>query len=162
MSAARTHAVGNCRATASAFSFAFVTTVARSVFRRTSRTPGGTTLNRYPRMSLRRAGDEEARISMVESVKSKGVALKHKILQSPMAGCTDLAFRRIARNFGCQIAFTEMVKDRPVVEGNLKTLDMLRTADWDHPLGMQVVGSDPALMGERPNDSRGSGPTWWT
>ena len=65
-----------------------------------------------------------------------------------MAGCTDLAYRRVARSFGCQIAFTEMVKDRPVVERNERTLEMLRTADWDHPLGMQVVGRDPALMAE--------------
>lgn len=65
-----------------------------------------------------------------------------------MAGCTDLAYRRIARRFGCQIAFTEMVKDKPVVQANPKTLDMLRTADWDHPLGMQVVGRDPELMRE--------------
>ncbi|MBI3855097.1 MAG: tRNA dihydrouridine synthase DusB [Planctomycetes bacterium] len=87
-------------------------------------------------------------MSMGESVVSKGVRLKHKILQSPMAGCTDLAYRKIARRFGCQIAFTEMVKDRPVVQGNPKTLEMLRTADWDHPLGMQVVGRDPELMRE--------------
>ena len=65
-----------------------------------------------------------------------------------MAGCTDLAYRKIARGFGCQIAFTEMVKDRPVVEGNKKTLEMLQTAGWDHPLGMQVVGRDPAMMAE--------------
>jgi len=85
---------------------------------------------------------------MVESVESKGVRLKHKILQSPMAGCTDLAYRKIARRFGCQIAFTEMVKDRPVVQGNPKTLEMLQTAEWDHPLGMQIVGRDPDLMRE--------------
>lgn len=65
-----------------------------------------------------------------------------------MAGCTDLPYRRVAREFGCQIAFTEMVKDRPVVERNERTLGMLRTAGWDHPLGMQVVGRDPALMAE--------------
>lgn len=65
-----------------------------------------------------------------------------------MAGCTDLAYRKVARDFGCQIAFTEMVKDRPVVERNARTLEMLRTADWDHPLGMQVVGRDVPLMAE--------------
>ncbi len=65
-----------------------------------------------------------------------------------MAGCTDLAYRKVARDFGCQIAFTEMVKDRPVVERNERTLEMLRTADWDHPLGMQVVGRDAPLMAE--------------
>jgi nifR3 family TIM-barrel protein len=94
---------------------------------------------------------------MAESVKPRGARLKHKILQSPMAGCTDLAYRKIARRFGCQIAFTEMVKDRPVVQGNAKTLDMLRTADWDHPLGMQVVGRDPELMGEAARRLEGLG-----
>ena len=74
-----------------------------------------------------------------------------------MAGCTDLAYRKIARRFGCQIAFTEMVKDRPVVQGNPKTLDMLRTADWDHPLGMQVVGRDPELMREAARRLEGLG-----
>ncbi len=74
-----------------------------------------------------------------------------------MAGCTDLAYRKIARRFGCQIAFTEMVKDRPVVQGNAKTLDMLRTAEWDHPLGMQVVGKDPELMREAAKRLEGLG-----
>jgi len=74
-----------------------------------------------------------------------------------MAGCTDLAYRKIARRFGCQIAFTEMVKDKPVVQGNPKTLDMLRTADWDHPLGMQVVGRDPELMREAARRLEGLG-----
>lgn len=85
---------------------------------------------------------------MGESVSAQGRQLKYKILQSPMAGCTDLAYRKIARRFGCQMAFTEMVKDRPVVQGNPRTLEMLQTADWDHPLGMQVVGRDPQLMRE--------------
>ena len=74
-----------------------------------------------------------------------------------MAGCTDLAYRKIARRFGCQIAFTEMVKDRPVVERNDRTLEMLQTADWDHPLGMQVVGREPALMAEAARVMEGLG-----
>lgn len=94
---------------------------------------------------------------MAQSVDVKRRTLKHRILQSPMAGCTDLAFRRVARNFGCQMAFTEMVKDRPVVEGNGKTLDMLRTADWDHPLGMQVVGRDVPVMAEAARRLEGLG-----
>jgi tRNA-dihydrouridine synthase B len=65
-----------------------------------------------------------------------------------MAGVTDLAYRRIARKFGCELAFTEMVKDIPVVQRNERTLEMVKTADWDHPLGMQLVGREPATMAE--------------
>lgn len=74
-----------------------------------------------------------------------------------MAGCTDLAYRRVARRFGCELAFTEMVKDRPVVEWNDRTRDMLRTADWDHPLGMQLLGRDPALLAEAAKRLEGLG-----
>ena len=62
-----------------------------------------------------------------------------------MAGCTDLAYRRVARRFGCELAFCEMAKDRSVLEDNERTREMLATADWDHPLGMQLLGRDPAL-----------------
>lgn len=65
-----------------------------------------------------------------------------------MAGVTDLAYRRIARNFGCELAFTEMVKDIPVMQRNARTLQMVQSADWDHPLGMQLVGRDPGTMAE--------------
>ena len=79
---------------------------------------------------------------MAASVEPKGRRLKQKLLQSPMAGCTDLAYRKIARRFGCQIAFTEMVKDRPVVEGNQRTLEMLQTAG----LGVAVRNGEPEAL----------------
>lgn len=74
--------------------------------------------------------------------------LAKPILQSPMAGCTDLAYRKIARRFGCELAFCEMVKDRPIVERGEKTMQMVRTAPWDHPVGMQLFGREPGLLAE--------------
>jgi tRNA-dihydrouridine synthase B len=74
-----------------------------------------------------------------------------------MAGCTDLAYRRIARRFGCELAFCEMVKDRPVIEGNDRTRAMLATADWDHPLGMQLLGRDPSTLAEAAKRLEGLG-----
>ena len=74
-----------------------------------------------------------------------------------MAGCTDLAYRRIARRFGCELAFCEMVKDRPVVEWNERTREMLATAEWDHPLGMQLLGRDPNLLAEAAKRLEGLG-----
>lgn len=76
----------------------------------------------------------------------KGLTLTQRVLQSPMAGCTDLAYRRIARDFGCDLAFCEMVRAEAVVRGDKGTLALVRTAEWDHPLGMQLFGRDPDLM----------------
>lgn len=78
----------------------------------------------------------------------KGLTLRERILQSPMAGCTDLAYRRIARDFGCELAFCEMVRAEAVVRRDRGTLALVSTADWDHPLGMQLFGRDAALMAD--------------
>lgn len=74
-----------------------------------------------------------------------------------MAGCTDLAYRTIARRFGCELAFCEMVKDRPVVEWNEKTRRLLLTEEGDHPLGMQLLGRDPQLLAEAAKRLEGLG-----
>jgi len=71
-----------------------------------------------------------------------------RVFQSPMAACTDLPYRRIARRFGCEIAYCEMVRDRAVVARNEQTMELLATAAWDHPLGMQLLGRDPATLAE--------------
>lgn len=82
------------------------------------------------------------------TLKLKSLTLRTPIVQSPMAGCTDLAYRKIARRFGCELAFCEMVKDRPIVERGEKTMQIVRTAEWDHPVGMQLFGREPELMAE--------------
>ena len=87
----------------------------------------------------------------------KGLRLQQRVLQSPMAGVTDLAYRQIARKFGCELAFTEMVKDIPIVQRNERTMEMIRTAGWDHPLGMQLVGREPKTMAEAARVLEGEG-----
>lgn len=70
------------------------------------------------------------------------------VLQSPLAACTDLAFRLVARRRGLRFAFLEMISAHALVQGNAKTRDMLKTLPEDRPLGAQLVGCDPAVMGE--------------
>lgn len=87
----------------------------------------------------------------------KGLTLRQRILQSPMAGCTDLAYRRIARDFGCDLAFCEMVRAEAVVRRDKGSLALVRTEPWDHPLGMQLFGRDPWLMSEAARILQGLG-----
>ena len=70
------------------------------------------------------------------------------VVQSPMANCTDLAFRLIARAQGMPFAFLEMVAAEALVRHVPQTLAMMRTLPEDRPLGAQLVGCDPAVMGE--------------
>jgi len=70
------------------------------------------------------------------------------VFLAPMAGITNLPFRTIARRCGCRLAFTEMVSVNGLVRGSEKTCRYLDSDGNDRPLGVQIFGSDPALMAE--------------
>ncbi len=81
-------------------------------------------------------------------LKLKNLTLKTNIIQSPMAGCTDLAFRLIARDHGMEMAFLEMVSSEALVREARRTADLMKTVEKDRPLGAQIVGCRPEVMGE--------------
>ena len=70
------------------------------------------------------------------------------VVQSPMANCTDLPFRLIARSHGMAFAFLEMISSEALVRDVRQTYEMMQTLPEDHPLGAQIVGCDPDVMGE--------------
>lgn len=63
-----------------------------------------------------------------------------------MAGCTDLAFRLIARAHGMRFAFLEMISAETFVRSNPETQARMRSEETDRPVGVQLVGCDPAVM----------------
>ncbi len=65
---------------------------------------------------------------------------------APMAGVSDLPFRLIAREFGCPLAFTEMINGRALGLRNGKTLRLLRSSPLDKPLGVQLLGREPDAL----------------
>ncbi len=70
------------------------------------------------------------------------------VVQSPMANCTDLPFRLIARSHGMAFAFLEMISSEALVRDVRRTYEMMQTLPEDRPLGAQIVGCDPQVMGE--------------
>jgi len=70
------------------------------------------------------------------------------VVQSPMANCSDLPFRLIARAHGMAFAFLEMVSAEALIREIPQTLEMMHTLPEDRPLGAQLVGCDPVVMGE--------------
>ena len=70
------------------------------------------------------------------------VKLPQPFFLAPMAGVSDLAYRRISRSFGVTLAFTEMVSARALTFRNKRCLDMLVSSKDDRPLGIQLLGGD--------------------
>ncbi len=83
---------------------------------------------------------------MQNPVHLKSLTLKKRVIQSPMAGCTDLAFRLLAREYGMEFAFLEMVSSEALVRDSRKTADLLKTVEKDRPLGAQLVGCNAETM----------------
>lgn len=70
-----------------------------------------------------------------------------KILLAPMAGCTDLSFRLIAREHGAKFCFFEMVDCNSITYGaKRKVRSILRSYDADQPIAAQLLGRDPDTM----------------
>src|SRR5512142_1601737 len=78
----------------------------------------------------------------------RDVEIPSRIVLAPMAGVSVQAFRRQGRRFGAGLVCSEMVSCAGLHHGNERTLGYLRIAADEHPLAVQIFGSEPALMAE--------------
>lgn len=74
------------------------------------------------------------------------IPLTSPVIPAPMAGVTDLPFRRILKSFGAGLVCGEMVSDKALVYGNRRTMDLLRVTPDERPVSIQLFGSDPEVM----------------
>ncbi len=65
---------------------------------------------------------------------------------APMAGITDLPFRRLCKHLGAGILITEMIASRAVAQGSGRSRKMAEIGEDEHPIGIQIAGSDPDYM----------------
>lgn len=68
--------------------------------------------------------------------------LKSPFILAPMAGVSTYPFRKLNRQFGCELAFVEMISSRSLSSRNRKTLEMLKNNPDDKPLGVQILGDE--------------------
>jgi nifR3 family TIM-barrel protein len=70
------------------------------------------------------------------------------VVLAPMAGITNVAFRRLCREYGAGLYVCEMITSRALVERHPKTLEMITFDADEHPRSMQLYGVDPETMGK--------------
>ena len=73
--------------------------------------------------------------------------LDNKVFLSPMAGVTDLPFRLICKEQNCGMLYTEMVNAKALCYDDQNTKKMLKIEKEEHPVAIQIFGSDPEYMG---------------
>ncbi len=75
------------------------------------------------------------------------LVLPSRYLLSPLAGYTNLSFRRILHEIGgVGLATTDLVSARGLLAGNKKSLQLIETCPEDRPLAVQIFGHDPCVM----------------
>ena len=76
------------------------------------------------------------------------VEIPTRLVLAPMAGVSVQAFRRQGRRYGAGLVCSEMVSVAGIQHRNERTLGYLRVGADEHPLAIQIFGSDPAAMAE--------------
>ncbi len=76
------------------------------------------------------------------------VEIPTRLVLAPMAGVSVQAFRRQGRRFGAGLVCSEMVSCAGIEHRNERTLGYLRVASDEHPLAIQLFGSEPRTMAE--------------
>ena len=87
-------------------------------------------------------------IDLRESWAIGPVEIPTRLVLAPMAGVSVQAFRRQGRRFGAGLVCSEMVSCAGIEHRNERTLGYLRVASDEHPLAIQIFGSEPRTMAE--------------
>lgn len=72
---------------------------------------------------------------------------KIPVILAPMAGVTDLAFREICMEYGCDFTYSEMVSAKAVSYNNKNTTRLMTFSEDAKPFGIQIFGHEPQVIG---------------
>ncbi len=85
------------------------------------------------------------------------VPIGFPVVQAALSGYSDMAMRVIARRLGAPYALCEVILDQFVNEGSRKLARRWQVSDEEHPVGGQLMGSDPVAFAEAARDMAAAG-----
>ena len=94
--------------------------------------------------------DSKLRYEVPKEMKWKigNVEISNRFVLAPMAGVTDLAFRRLCKEQGAGLLCMEMISAKAISYKNKNTRALMEIDPVEHPISMQLFGSEPELMAE--------------
>lgn len=76
------------------------------------------------------------------------IQMENPFVLAPMAGVTDLPFRKLCKEQGAGLICTEMVSAKAISFHNKNTEALMEMDPSEHPVSLQFFGSEPELMAE--------------
>jgi nifR3 family TIM-barrel protein len=80
--------------------------------------------------------------------KMRGLLRCSPVILAPMAGITDKTYRRLAKEQGAGLAYTEMISAKALSYSNVKTMALLDIEGEHGHVAVQFFGSEPGIMAE--------------
>ncbi|MBK8946004.1 MAG: tRNA dihydrouridine synthase DusB [Ignavibacteriae bacterium] len=76
------------------------------------------------------------------------IEIKNPLLLAPMEDVTSIAFRKLCKEMGADIVYTEFVNSDGLIRDNKKTHDKLKITNEERPVGIQIYGGEVNVMRE--------------
>lgn len=74
------------------------------------------------------------------------VKIKNTLVLAPLAGISNAAYRSLAFKMGAGLVYSEMISDKALLYDNQKTKKMCVIREENHPVALQLFGSDPSSL----------------
>jgi nifR3 family TIM-barrel protein len=71
-----------------------------------------------------------------------------RVFLAPLSGVADSPFRRICKQFGADVVYSEMVSSIGLSKSNWRSKAILAFCEDERPIGVQLFGRDPDFMAE--------------
>lgn len=86
------------------------------------------------------------------------VEIKDPVLLAPMAGVTDMPYRRLVKAFGAGLVVSEMIASEAIIRDCRQSFKMAENSIEEWPMSVQLAGFQPKSMAEaaRLNEDRGA------
>ena len=68
--------------------------------------------------------------------------IDNRIVFAPMAGISNISYRKIIKEMGAGLIYSEMISNMGIVYNNQKTIDLLKIDESERPIAIQIFGSD--------------------
>ena len=81
-------------------------------------------------------------------MKIGNMTLENDLFLAPMAGYTEVGFRKVCKDMGCALTYTEMVSAKALIYDSKRTQDLLITEENEQPKAVQIFGHEPDVMAE--------------
>lgn len=81
-----------------------------------------------------------------KTMKIKNLETSNDVFLAPLAGVSDVTFRTICKEFGVGLTVTEMISAKGLMYDNKNTSELLKKAEIEKPIAIQLFGSDPDII----------------